>query len=90
MAKNLFVGRLPYSITSAQLQDLFAKVGTVVSANVIIDRMTNRSKGFGFVEMETDEDAQKAIDMLNDSEVEGRKIVVNIAKPKEDSQFHRR
>jgi len=66
------------------LQELFTKVGTVVSAKVIIDRSTDRSKGFGFVEMSTEEEAQKAIQELNNAEVEGRKIVVNEARPMED------
>jgi len=83
MAKKLFIGKLPYSCTSAQLQDLFSQVGTVVSAIVIIDKMTNRSKGFGFVEMETEEEIQKAIQKFDGYELEGRQIVVNEAKPKE-------
>ena len=85
MAKNLFVGGLPYAMTTDDLQKLFEKAGAVLSANIIVDRETRRSKGFGFVEMETDEDAQKAIDMLNGRDIEGRKIVVNEARPRESA-----
>lgn len=84
MANRLFVGGLPWSVNDSQLQDLFSKAGTVVSAKVITDRDTGRSKGFGFVEMQSDEEAQKAIDMLNETEIEGRKIAVNIARPMEE------
>ena len=88
MAKKLFVGSLPWATTSDQLKQIFSKVGTVVSAQVITDKFSGRSKGFGFVEMETDEEAQKAIDELNGSEVEGangpRKIVVAEARPREE------
>lgn len=84
MKNKLFVGGLPYSVTSSELEELFAKVGPVLSANVIMDKFTNRSKGFGFVEMENDADAQKAIKELNETEVDGRKITVNIARPRED------
>lgn len=66
------------------MQELFTKIGKVVSAKVIVDRTTNQSKGFGFVEMSSDEEAQKAIQELNNTEVEGRKIVVNEARPMED------
>lgn len=83
MAKNLFVGSLPYSLTSDKLKELFAKAGTVVSANVIMDRMTNRSKGFGFVEMSNDDEAMEAVKLLNGSEIDGRKIVVNEARPRD-------
>ena len=83
MAKRLFVGGIPYTITDSQLNEMFAQVGTVVSATVITDRMTGRSKGFGFVEMEKDEDADKAIQTLNGTEIEGRKIAVNEARPLE-------
>lgn len=84
MDKRLFVGGLPFAMRDQELADLFAAYGTVESANVIMDRMTNLSKGFGFVEMATAEEAQKAIEALNDSEVDGRKIVVNIARPREE------
>lgn len=82
--KNLFVGSLPWSVDDAKLAEIFSQAGTVVSAVVIKEKGTNRSKGYGFVEMSSEEEAQKAIEMLNDSEIEGRKIVVNIARPRED------
>lgn len=84
MATKLFVGSLPYSMNDQQLQDLFASCGTVVSAKVIIDRDMNRSKGFGFVEMSTEEEAKKAIDTINGKEVDGRTITVNEARPQEN------
>lgn len=84
MDKRLFVGGLPFAMRDQDLFDLFSQYGTVESANVIMDRATNRSKGFGFVEMSTPEEAQKAIEALNDSEVDGRKIVVNVARPREE------
>lgn len=83
MAKKLYVGNLPYSATQQTLQDLFAQAGTVATATVIIDRMSGRSKGFGFVEMSTEEEAEKAIEMFNGKEVDGRKLTVNEAKPME-------
>ena len=79
MAK-LFVGGLPWATTSDELNQLFSQAGTVTSASVIQDRMTGRSKGFGFVEM-SDEDSAKAIQMFNDSDYGGRKLVVNEARP---------
>ena len=85
MQKNkLFVGSLPYSMRDEDLEKLFAEHGKVTSAVVIMDRATNRSKGFGFVEFETEEEAQAAMKALNESEVEGRKIVVNEARPREE------
>lgn len=86
MAKNLFIGGIPYSVTSDEMKSLFEQAGSVVSANVIIDKMTNRSKGFGFVEMSTEEEAQKAIQMFNGYEFNGRKIIVNEARPREERQ----
>lgn len=83
MAKNLFVGSLPWSVNDEQLAQIFGEAGTVESARVITERDTGRSKGFGFVEMATDEDAKKAIDTLNGKEIEGRAITVNEARPKE-------
>ena len=82
--KKLFVGSLPWAIDDAGLASLFAQAGTVVSAQVVKDRDTGRSRGFGFVEMSTDEEAQAAVSNLNGTDVEGRKIVVNIARPRED------
>lgn len=84
MNQRLFIGNLPYTIDSDRLKDLFAQAGTVVSAQVMIDRMTNRSRGFGFVEMSSNEETQKAIEMFNEYDIEGRKIIVNIARPRED------
>ena len=83
MATKLFVGGLAYAVTSDQLRDYFSTVGTVASAQVIVDRETNRSKGFGFVEMSTEEEARKAIDELNGKDFEGRTVVVNEARPQE-------
>jgi cold-inducible RNA-binding protein len=83
MATRLFVGSLPYSTTDDELSKLFAQIGEVASAKVIFDRDTNRSKGFGFVEMNSDEDAKEAIKQLDGSELDGRKIVVNEARPQE-------
>ena len=81
---KLYVGGLPYSISDGQLADLFSPHGTVESARVITDRMTGRSRGFGFVEMSSAEEAQAGMDALNGTEVEGRTLVVNEAKPRED------
>lgn len=80
---RIFVGSLPWSINDKSLEELFAKFGAVISAKVILDRESGRSKGYGFVEM-SDEDAKKAIAALNGSELQGRTIVVNEAKPRED------
>lgn len=84
MATKLFVGKLSFSTTNDSLQALFAQHGTVVSAQVIKDRDTGQSKGFGFVEMDDQAAAQAAINALDGKEFEGRTIVVNIAKPRED------
>lgn len=81
MASKLFVGSLPFATTDDQLNGIFAKAGKVVSANVVMDKMTGRSRGFGFVEMGSEEEAQKAIKELNGAEVEGRKIFVAEARP---------
>ena len=83
MASKLFVGRLPYVTTSEELEELFAAHGKVESAVVIMDRETNRSKGFGFVEMSNDDEAKAAVAALNNSEVAGRQIVVSEARPQE-------
>ena len=82
--KKLFVGSLPWSVDDAKLAEIFAQAGNVVSAQVVKDRETGRSRGFGFVEMSTEEEAQNAVKNLNGSDVEDRKIVVNIARPRED------
>jgi cold-inducible RNA-binding protein len=84
MATKLFVGSLSYNVDDAQLRDFFATIGEVVSANVIIDRDSGRSKGFGFVEMSSDNDAKEAIKQLNNKELDGRSIIVNEAKPREE------
>lgn len=82
MAKNLFVGSLPFTITEQTLEELFATIGQVQSVAIIKDKYTGSSRGFGFVEMVTDEDAQKAIEKLNGHSLEGRNIVVKEALPK--------
>jgi cold-inducible RNA-binding protein len=84
MATKIFVGSLPYSMTDDELNSLFAEYGTVASAQVIMDRETNRSKGFGFVEMSTDAEATAAIEALNGKDMNGRALTVNVARPKED------
>jgi len=81
--KKLFVGGLSFQTTEDVLADAFAKAGTVTSAVIIKDRMTQRSKGFGFVEMETEEEAQAAIAMWNGQELDGRRVAVNEARPLE-------
>ena len=81
---NIYVGNLPYSMNDGELEDLFTEFGAVQSAKVIFDRDTQRSKGFGFVEMEDNEAGQTAIDALNDHPVEGRPLRVNEARPRED------
>ena len=80
----MFVGSLPWAVDDAKLAEIFAQAGNVVSAQVVKDRETGRSRGFGFVEMSTDEEAQNAVKNLNGTDIEGRKIVVNIARPRED------
>ena len=80
----MFIGSLPWAVDDAQLAQIFSQAGTVVSAQVVKDRETGRSRGFGFVEMSTDEEAQAAVQNLNGTDVEGRKIVVNIARPREE------
>ena len=82
--KKLFVGSLPFATKEDELKDLFSQAGTVESSIIIIDKMTGRSKGFGFVEMSSDEEAQKAIEMFNGSDVNGRNIIVSEARPQED------
>ncbi len=84
MAKNIYVGNLAWSVTSDELLDLFGQFGKVVSAQVISDRETGRSRGFGFVEMESDEEAQKAIEAINGSTHQNRQLTVNIAREREE------
>ncbi|HBB76200.1 MAG: RNA-binding protein [Candidatus Levybacteria bacterium RIFOXYA1_FULL_41_10] len=81
MTNKLFIGSLDYATTDAQLEELFATIGKVLSAKVIVDRNTGQGKGFGFVEMETEELAKTAMDKLNGSDLNGRQIAVKEAKP---------
>lgn len=81
MAKKLYVGGLSYDTTEDGLREAFAQAGSVVSATIILDRMSGRSKGFGFVEYAADEEAQAAIDMWNGKELDGRRLTVNEARP---------
>ena len=82
MGRRLYVGNLPYTTGEAELQELFSRAGTVESVRVMRDAATGRARGFAFVEMQTDADAQSAIQKLNDTELDGRKLAVNEARPK--------
>jgi RNA recognition motif-containing protein len=84
MSNKLFVGNLSFNTTENDLQDAFAAFGTVTEANLMMDRATNRPRGFGFVTMSTADEAQKAIDGLNGKEMDGRALTVNVAKPREE------
>lgn len=84
MNNRLFVGNLSWNSSEDSLRDAFSKAGEVVSVNLITDRMSGRSKGFGFVEMATDENATAAIEMWNDKEIDGRSIKVSVARPREE------
>ena len=84
MESKLYVGNLSYNVTEDQLRELFSQAGTIKQVTLIMDRDTQRPKGFGFVEMTTQVEAQKAIEMFNEHEVDGRKLTVNLARPKED------
>lgn len=84
MAKKLYVGSLPYETTDDQLKEMFGKAGNVESAKIITDKFSGRSKGFGFVEMSSDEEAQKAIETFNGSKMGERTIIVNEARPMEE------
>ena len=84
MAKRLYVGGLPYSVNEDSLKQIFSEAGTVANASVITDRYSGQSKGFGFVEMSTDVEADKAVEMFNGKEIEGRNVVVNEARPMEE------
>ncbi|NTW22365.1 RNA-binding protein [Candidatus Falkowbacteria bacterium] len=81
MAKKLYVGNLSYSSTEQSLREAFAPFGAITSVSIITDKMTGRSKGFGFVEMDNDDEAQQAIDAMNGKEVDGRTLTVNEARP---------
>jgi RNA recognition motif-containing protein len=83
MGAKLYVGNLPYSVTEERLQQHFAQHGSVVSARIITDKFTGRSKGFGFVEMSSDEEAERAVAALNGTDFEGRNIVVSEARPQQ-------
>ena len=84
MSNKLFVGNLSFEITENDLQDAFAAHGTVTETNLMMDRTTNRSRGFGFVTMSSDAEAQKAISALNGTELKGRALTVNVARPREE------
>lgn len=84
MGRKLYVGNLPYSVDSSELEQMFSAHGTVVSAQIISDRETGRSKGFGFVEMSSEDEAQAAIAAMNGADHNGRPLTVNEARPKED------
>ena len=86
MSKKIYVGNLSYKVTEDDLKDLFGEFGTVTEANVITDRETGRPRGFAFVEMESDDDATKAINSLNGKELQDREIVVNEARPRRESR----
>ena len=90
MKNKLYVGNLPYSCDSDQLRNLFAEFGEITEARVITDRHSGRSKGFGFVEFTNEDDAQKAIDAMSGKDVDGRNLVVNVARPMEKREDRRR
>lgn len=84
MATQLFVGSLPFRMSGDELEELFAEFGKVASAKIITDRETGRSRGFGFVEFDSDDEAQAAVKSLNGKDVDGRALVVNVARPREE------
>ncbi len=88
MSAKLFVGNLSFNLTENDLQDAFAAHGTVLEANLMMDRSTGRPRGFGFVTMSTPEEAQKAIEAMNGKELAGRALTVNIARPREERPAH--
>jgi len=90
VSTKLYVGNLNYDVTGEQLEELFAKAGKVTSATVITDRYSGRSKGFGFVEMGSDDEAKKAIEMFNEKDFQERKLVVNEARPRQPRDFEQR
>lgn len=81
---RLFVGNLPYQITAQDLQELFAQAGVVASVNLMMDRFSGRSRGFAFVDMSSLDEANKAVELLNEKEFQGRPLTVNLARPRED------
>lgn len=84
MDSKLYVGNLSYSVSEAQLQELFAQAGKIKEVTIITDRQTGRTKGFGFVEYETQAEAEKAIEMFNNTDLDGRPLTVNMARPREE------
>lgn len=84
MESKLYVGNLSFNVTEEQLRELFSQAGTIKEVALIVDRDTRRPKGFGFVEMTTQVEAEKAIEMFNERELDGRRMMVNMARPKED------
>ena len=86
MGNKLYVGGLPYSVTEGQLEEIFSKHGSVLSAHVISDKFSGKSRGFGFVEMGSSEEAKRAIEALNGTDLEGRNLIVNEARPQERRQ----
>lgn len=86
---NIYIGNLPYSVTEDDLREAFGQFGQVDSANIIIDKFSGRSKGFGFVDMPTDSEAREAIDAMNEQDFKGRTIKVNEARPREERPMRR-
>src|ERR1044071_8420573 len=84
MSAKLFVGNLSFAVMENELQDLFAQAGTVVSVSVLQDKFTGKGRGFGFVEMSSDQEAQKAIELFHGKEFQGRNLTVNVARPREE------
>jgi len=87
MGTRLFVGNLSYSVTDSTLQESFGRFGNVVSASVVVDKMSGRSRGFGFVELSSDAEAERAVSEMNGTEIDGRPVNVNIARPREERGF---
>ena len=90
MTNKLYVGNLPFSATDSSIEELFSGAGSVTSVAVILDRETNRSKGFGFIEISTGEEANKAIELFNGKDFDGRDLKVSLAKPKEERTTNNR
>ena len=84
MAIRLYVGNLPYSVTKAKLEELFSPFGTIFDCTVVTDKFSGRSKGFGFVEYESEDAGNQAVEKLNGTDIDGRNIVVNVARPREE------